>query len=299
MTESATTRMPKWPFLISDACLLTLAGVIVHFSAKPLALWQIGLALAGVIAGAWICTMPFLREYHAAARLAEAGALSAALAQLRNLESIKNQISSATAQWDVAQDQSAKTVAAAKEIAQRMKAEVQEFCAFMERANESEKAHLRLEVEKLRRAEGEWLQVLVRILDHVYALNRAAAQSGQPGLISELGHFQHACRDAARRLGVAPLVPAYGAEFDAKVHELANGEAVVPPQTKIIHTIATGYSFRGQQIRRALVSIGPEPQPELPFQSRPESFPDEPEAAPDGEPAPAADLAEASVTTAS
>ena len=58
---------------------------------------------------------------------------------------------------------------------------------------------VRLEVEKLRRAEGEWLQVLVRVLDHVYALHLGALRSGQPNLIEQLSNFQNACRDAARR----------------------------------------------------------------------------------------------------
>jgi len=44
--------------------------------------------------------------------------------------------------------------------------------------NDSEKTTLRLEVEKLRRGELEWLQALVHILDHVFALHTAAMHSG-------------------------------------------------------------------------------------------------------------------------
>ena len=61
-----------------------------------------------------------------------------------------------------------------------MTGEVRQFTEFMQKMNDSEKAALRLEVEKLRRGEGEWLQVLVRILDHVFALHAAAVRSGEP-----------------------------------------------------------------------------------------------------------------------
>jgi len=77
-------------------------------------------------------------------------------------------------------------------------------------------ATLRLEVEKLRRVESEWLQVAVRMLDHVYALHQGACRSGQPHLIEQVGSFQNACRDAARRVGVTPFTANEGEPFDAQ-----------------------------------------------------------------------------------
>ena len=41
-----------------------------------------------------------------------------------------------------------------------MTAEARAFQQFLDKANDTERNHLRLEVEKLRRAEGDWLQVL-------------------------------------------------------------------------------------------------------------------------------------------
>ena len=70
-----------------------------------------------------------------------------------------------------------------------MAAEVREFSEFMQKMNDSEKAALRLEIEKFRRGEGEWLQVLVRILDHVFLLHAAAARSGQPKLAEQIAQF--------------------------------------------------------------------------------------------------------------
>jgi hypothetical protein len=79
-----------------------------------------------------------------------------------------------------------KVARTSKEIAERMSAEAKAFMEFMQKANDSEKANLRLEVDKLRRSETDWLQVLVRMLDHVYALHLGAIRSGQPALIAQL-----------------------------------------------------------------------------------------------------------------
>ncbi len=270
MTEQFSNKLPKWPFLLGDLCMLLLAGFILYQSAWPLGLWQIGFCLAAVASGAWICIAPYLKEYHALVRMAETSALSNAVAQLQNIEQVKNQIANATSQWQYIQDQCKQTVNAANEIAGRMKTEVREICAFLEKANETEKAHLRLEVEKLRRAEGEWLQVVVRILDHIYALNQAAARSGQPGLISQLSQFQHACRDAARRMGLIALAPARRDSFDVKLHQLADSQTELPSDAQITEILATGYSYQGTLIRKALVTLRPETQPELPLAPTPE-----------------------------
>jgi molecular chaperone GrpE (heat shock protein) len=122
----------------------------------------------------------------------------------------------------------------------------------MENLNQGEKANLRLEVEKLRRAEKDWLNVLVHMLDHVYALFHAAERSGQANLIGQLGQFQNACRDAARRVGLVPLVADQAEPFDDKRHKLADGKAP-PAGARVIEMLATGYTFQGQFIRPALV----------------------------------------------
>jgi molecular chaperone GrpE (heat shock protein) len=137
-----------------------------------------------------------------------------------------------------------------------MAAEVREFTEFMQKANDGEKATLRLEVEKLRRAEGDWLQVLVHLLDHVHALHTGATRSGQPRLIEQLTNFQNACRDTARRVGLVPFAAAAGEAFDAKRHQLVNGEEMPANGAVIGETLATGFTFQGRLVRPALVRVG-------------------------------------------
>jgi len=66
--------------------------------------------------------------------------------QIHGLEQIAGQISGATAQWQTIQEQSAKTAGAAREISERMTAEAAAFGEFLQKANDGEKANLRLEI---------------------------------------------------------------------------------------------------------------------------------------------------------
>ncbi len=114
---------------------------------------------------------------------------------------------------------------------------------------------MRLEVEKLRRAETEWLQVLVRTLDHVYALHQGGLRSGEPRLMEQLGAFQKACREAARRVGVTPFSPEPSEPFDPQRHQSLEGNGESAPGMPIQETIAAGYTFQGKMVRPALVRL--------------------------------------------
>ncbi len=120
--------------------------------------------------------------------------------------------------------------------------------------NDAEKGALRLEVEKLKRIEADWLQVVVRILDHIYSLHTAAARSGQPELASQISHFQNACRDAARRVGLTPFAAEPNEPFDAERHR-AHGVETPPADAIAAETLAPGVTFQGRLIRPALVRL--------------------------------------------
>ena len=98
MTEQISTKLPKWPFFLGDVCLLALASFIAARSTAPMGLWQMSFCLAAVALGAWIWILPFLKDHQAAVKMAEADTLSSAVAQLQNIEQIKNQIANSTSQ---------------------------------------------------------------------------------------------------------------------------------------------------------------------------------------------------------
>ena len=149
-------------------------------------------------------------RYRTHAALAENSSLADTLEQIQSLEKVADLIRQANSQWQGGQDAAGRTVAASQEIAERMKTESGEFMKFIENAHDQERAGLRLEVEKLRKMEGDWLKVVVQMLDHTFALFRAAERSGQQNLIMQLGQFQNALRDAARRMGLTPFLPSIG-----------------------------------------------------------------------------------------
>lgn len=255
MRDPLEPSLSRWPFFAGDALLLGAGYCIYSHSQLPMGPWQIAFVVLCVAAGAGLGITPFLLEYRLRLKLAEVNALTSVVAQLQNLETIATRIGDATGRWQNVQEEAEKTAAAARSVAEGMTAELQGFKEFMQRANDSEKTNLRLEVEKLRRAESDWLQALVRVLDHVYALHVGALRSGEPTLIAQLGNFQNACRDAARRVGLTPFAVQADEPFDAQRHQWFEGEGQPPGGAKVAETIATGYTFQGRLLRPALVRL--------------------------------------------
>ena len=255
MSELNAPKLSKWPFLLGDGLLVGMACFICFQSKFALGHWELCFVILCVVGGALLGIAPFLLEYDALVKVVEAGSLTTVVSQLQDLQGIAGQISGATSQWQDVHVAAEKTANAAHEIGERMTSEVKAFTEFMQRANDSEKANLRLEVEKLRRAEGDWLQVLVRMLDHVFALHQGAIRSGQPALIEQVGNFQNACRDAARRVGLTPFAANEAEPFDAKRHQLIEEGATPPPDAVVADTVAAGYTYQGRLVRPALVRL--------------------------------------------
>jgi molecular chaperone GrpE (heat shock protein) len=255
MTDTGAPKLSKWPFFAADFLLVVAAVAIFFQSARPLPLFSLVCVLVCACGAAVCAALPFILEYVGLIKLLQAQTLTAAVSKLGQVEAISGQIASATGQWQNIHGEAEKVNAAAKAIADRMTNEVKAFSEFMERANEGEKANLRLEVEKLHRAESDWLQVLVRTLDHVFAVYVGALRSGQPALVEQLGHFQSACRDAARRVGLVPFVPGPEEQFDPERHQAVERQGPPPAGTAIREIVATGYTFQGRLLRPALVRV--------------------------------------------
>ena len=260
MSDSNELRVAKWPFFLGNACMLGLAYFIYWQGNFPMQPWEICLGAVCVLLGAALAVTPYIMEYRALVkygalnRLIASSALCTATEKIQNLEALVSQITSATDQWQTAQSQADKTTDAAKEISNRMTEELKDFTVFMQKAGEGEKATLRLEVEKLRRAENEWLNITVFILDHIFALNRAAERSGQKTLISQLGHFQAACRDAVRRVGLVPVLAELNEPFDSQRHQTPEGDKPAEGSL-VVEIMATGFSFQGRALRPVVVRL--------------------------------------------
>jgi molecular chaperone GrpE (heat shock protein) len=255
MRDQAKPGLSKWPFLLGDFSLLAAATAIALQQRHPLSTGPAGLVVACVLAGAALGILPFVLEYRALVRLAEADRLDSVVSQIGKLEEIASQISAATGQWQNVQGEAEKVSIAAKKMTERMEAEAQAFTEFMQKVNDGERATLRLEVEKMQRGEKDWLQVAIRMLDHVYALNVGAVRSGQPNLIAQLSNFQNACREAARRVGLTPFIAEPAEVFDANRHQLLDEQKSPSNGAIVTETVATGYTFQGRLLRPALVKL--------------------------------------------
>ena len=255
VTDATNWKIPKWPFLLGDALLLGIAYFIVWKAPAPVSPEEIIACLATAALGTVLGVAPFILDYRAVLRLVDVNALGEVAGKIQDLERLAAQINAATNEWTNAQLQAEKTSSGAKEIAGRMTEEVRQFSEFMQKMNDSEKAALRLEAEKFRRGETEWLQVLVRILDHVFALHTAAVRSGQPRLAEQIAHFQNACRDAARRVGVTPFVAAPDEPFNPDRHQTLDAKSTPPANAVVAETVGLGYTFQGRLLRPALVRL--------------------------------------------
>src|ERR1700759_458573 len=149
MSNQTEINLPKWPFLVGDAVLLGLGYLIFLHVHTPLGHWEMGLfALIGIL-GAALAVVPYLLEYRTAVKFVQTGALVSAMPQPENLDQLGTQIATATAQWQGVQEHSAGTIKAAKEISEQMAIETASFMEFMKKADDSERANLRLELEEL------------------------------------------------------------------------------------------------------------------------------------------------------
>lgn len=256
MSEPAGSNLPKLPFYVADA-LLSAVCLYGLYKLGAIQGWEKGMVAVGCVlggaVGAWLAVLPWLKQYEVETRQDEGDRLYSAVQQIQKLEEVAKAIQTANLGWSGMQESNKQTIAAAQQISERMKAEAAEFVKFLDQSETQEKAAMRLEIQKARKMEEEWLQVLVRMMDHVFALYSAGARSGQKHLISQFEHFQAACRDAVRRVGLLPFAPAPQETFDERVHQNADQNVKPGPGAVVGETVATGYTFQGALLRRALV----------------------------------------------
>ncbi|HSY19345.1 MAG TPA: nucleotide exchange factor GrpE [Candidatus Acidoferrales bacterium] len=283
MKDVSEWKVAWQPFVAANVVLVLAAAGVIWKAAHPISL-NVALVATGCVAlGSLLGCLPFILEYRAVKKLVEVNALTTVVEQLGDLKKYSAQVAAATDQWASVQEATKgntdKTVIAAREIAGRMTEEIREFNEFQVKLNDTEKGALRLEVEKLRRTEGEWLQVVVRILDHIFALHNAAARSGQPELAEQIGNFQNACRDAARRVGLTPYNAAPDEKFDAQKFR-AHGVETPPADAVVAETLAPGLTFQGRLLRPALVRLQDPnaPAAQAPTEPAAEAGPEKPEA---------------------
>ncbi len=248
--------VPKWPFLLGDALLLAAAYFLVQHAPHPIGRWEIVTTAMCVALGAVLGAMPFILDYRAIVKVIEAERARLVFPKKSRIsKSSPRKFPPPRTNGRTRRRRPKKPPPARRKYPTKWPTEVRQFSEFMQKMNDSEKAALRLEIEKLRRGEGEWLQVLVRILDHVFLLHAAAARSGQPKVAEQIASFQNACRDAARRIGLVPFNAEPEEPFNAERHQPVGTEGKPPADAVVAETVGVGFTFQGRLLRPALVRL--------------------------------------------
>ncbi|MCP5524565.1 MAG: hypothetical protein H7A46_23805 [Verrucomicrobiales bacterium] len=253
------TPRPRFyvPFLLGDALLLITAWGLFSQGNRPLQAYEMA-AVGGCVAlGAWLGVWPFLLAQRAAMRRMETTDLKAAVDRINQLDEVARRVDIATNKWQTAQDAADRTARAAREVAEAVETRQTAFQAFLQQANDAERQNLRLEVQKLQQTEGTWLQILVHLLDHTFALFTAAQRSGQQRVTDQIGRFQNACLDAVRRVGLTPLLVPPGVPYDPDTQDLADEAPSLPEGTvpNVSATLAPGYTYQGRLLRKPVVAL--------------------------------------------
>ncbi len=255
MEIGSVTKMTRWPFYLGDALLLGFAGLSIYRSAWPLSPLAVLICGCAVLAGAILGLLPAYLEYQSAVKRTQILDLAGPVEQIQNLEQIGQQVAHATALWNTAHEAAEKANSTAQKILAAQDAKFKEFHGIAQTIGEREKVQLKFELDKARRSEGDWLQTMVGLLDHVNALYQAALRSGQGNLIQQIGSFQTACRDLVRRVGLAAIGAKPDDLFDPKLHHAQNASGPALEKAVIDQVLAPGYTFQGQFLRPVMVTV--------------------------------------------
>src|ERR1700761_7488808 len=131
MSESRDWIMPKWPFVLVWALFLAVAVGVFYQAHRPMTEMEVILMVSMVVLSAITFCLPFVLDYKAAGKLLEVNAMSTVMDQMRDLQKYSEKIASATDQWARVQEttkgHSDRTISMAKDITERMAAEIKEF----------------------------------------------------------------------------------------------------------------------------------------------------------------------------
>ena len=255
MSKQNAPTLPLYAFIVADVAFLVAAWWIGTRSPHPLDLGHVFAVLVSLAGGALCGVLPFMRQYQAQLDLNETDKLTNTVSQIRELAKVGRTVREAADQWHLAQEASSETVKAAKGVFDKMAEETKSFHEFLENAHKTEINNLRLQVEKLRKTDQEWMQITVNMLDHVFALYEAGQKSEHVGVANQLAQFRAACYDIVRRNGLIPFEAEPGEPFDSRKYQLKDPSHQPGPDKLVQRTLATGYTFQGQLLRKALVGL--------------------------------------------
>jgi len=156
----AQPRPPKWPFFLGDAALLAVASAVGYFQPAPLSNIALSIVFGCVALGAVLAGVPFLTDFIASQREAEAQLLANLAAENHKLAHSAEILVGTTGQLKSAHEAATRAVHTAEALPYRMQEKLGEFTAQLQESEDEEKAAMAKELEALRETEGERLSAM-------------------------------------------------------------------------------------------------------------------------------------------
>lgn len=155
----------RWKFVLGALVFVALGVTWLLFGADPLDAVGMLVLLLCLAVSATLCLAPYLIEYDARLRLAEAHARDHAESQVRRLTQVSDQLMNAVSRSQSTEEQAGQALGTLEELAERLAGQAEEIAQQLARVQERDSAALKAEVERLARERDERLAALEQRID--------------------------------------------------------------------------------------------------------------------------------------
>ncbi|HEX9783793.1 MAG TPA: hypothetical protein VGA56_13800 [Opitutaceae bacterium] len=149
--HASSPPVNRWPFILGDLLLLAVACGVVAVDKSPPGLTTIIIVCVCVLAGVGLWIAPYMMQFEAAVRLAEASARDQLEAQGRRLVQAAEQLSNAVSRSQSTEEQAGQALGTLEEVAEKLAAQADDFAQALARSSEREIAELKTQIERLAR----------------------------------------------------------------------------------------------------------------------------------------------------
>lgn len=126
--------IPRWPFILGDIAFLILALVTLAFAGSPPGLGSIVLATICVVIGIALLIAPYLIEYDARIRFAEAQAKDVVEIQMRRVGQMTEQLANVVSRSQSIEEQVGQALGSIEEIADKLGAQSDDVAQLLSKA---------------------------------------------------------------------------------------------------------------------------------------------------------------------
>lgn len=205
MNLLASPRSPKWPFLLGDLALLLTAFAIGYFSDGPLSAAELALIFGCVALGAVLAAVPFLLDFVASQRDAEADLLARLDQQTKKLVQSTELLANAATALKSVHDATQRALHATEALPYKLQEKIGEIAAQLQQTEDEQREALERELGELREAQSKNLAALAEKVRAATKELAAADRELRPALESALARSAALAPDLAAAAEAAAL----------------------------------------------------------------------------------------------